>query len=105
MRVEAREALAERTEGRKEKILNLMNSEAVHDKELQACGVEDIKKGITSKNIEKLLDVSGRTARKYLNELESENKIKQIGDRGRGVYYTLNKLGKSLNKLGESLNT
>ena len=64
MQKEAREALAERTEKRKEKILYLMNSEVVHQEELKACGVEDIKKGITSLNIEKLLDVSGGTARK-----------------------------------------
>ena len=89
MRVEAREALTERTESRKQKILNLMDSEAVHQEELKACNVEDIKKGITSENVEKLLDVSNATARKYLNELESENKIKQIGDSGRDVYYTL----------------
>jgi Fic family protein len=90
MREEAREALTERTEKRKEKILNLMNSEAVHDEELKACNVADIKKGITCDNVEKLLDVSNATARKYLNELESENKIKQIGERGRDVYYILN---------------
>ena len=90
MRVEARAALRERTEGRKEKILYLMDNEAVHDEELKACGVVDIKKGITSLNVKRLLDVSGGTARKYLNELEAENKIKQIGRAGRDVYYTLN---------------
>lgn len=89
MQEEVREALTERTEKRKEKILNLMDSDAVHDSELQACGVKDIKKGITTENVEKLLDVSGGTARKYLNELESENKITQIGKSGRGVYYVL----------------
>ena len=89
MQSEAREALTERTEKRKEKILNLMNSEAVHDEELKTCGVTDIKKGITSKNVGKLLDVSGATARKYLNELEEEGKIKQIGKTGRDVHYTL----------------
>jgi len=89
MRTEAHEALSERTEERKEKILNLMNTEAIHQEELEACSVVDIKKGITSENVEKLLDVSGATARKYLNELEKENKIKQIGDSGRDVYYTL----------------
>ena len=90
MRVEAHIALTERTEKRKEKILYLMDNEAVHDEELKACGVVDIKKGITSLNVKKLLDVSGATARRYLNELESENKIKQIGKTGRAVYYTLN---------------
>ena len=89
MREDAREALTERTEKRKEKILYIMNNEVTHQEELKACGVEDIKKGITTENVEKLLDVSGGTARKYLNELEDENKIKQIGKTGRDVYYTL----------------
>ena len=89
IRKEAHEALTGRTEKRKEKILHLMNSEVVHQKELKACGVTDLKKGITSRNVEKLLDVSGGTARKYLNELESENKITQVGKTGRDVYYTL----------------
>ena len=89
IRAEAREALTERTEGRKEKILYLMNNEAVHQEELKACNVADLKKGITSENVAKFLDVSKKTARKYLNELEDENKIKQIGKTGREVYYVL----------------
>ena len=89
MRAEAHEALTERTENRKQKILELMKGEAIHQEELKKCNVADIKKGITSENVEKLFDVSNATARKYLNELESENKIKQIGERGRDVYYTL----------------
>jgi len=40
-------------------------------------------------DIEKLLDISDVTARKYLNELESEGKIKQIGEVGRNVHYVL----------------
>jgi Fic family protein len=67
-----------------------MKGEAIHQEELQRCNVDDIKKGITCDNVEKLLDVSNATARKYLNELEVENKIKQIGERGRDVYYILN---------------
>jgi len=51
--------------------------------------VVDRSPGITSDEVEKLLDVSDQTARKYLNELEDENKIEQVGDRGRGVYYIL----------------
>ena len=89
MRAEASEALAERTEKRKEKILDFIKSEAVHEEELKACNVADLKKGITSENVEKLLDVSNGTARKYLNELEDKNKIKQIGKTGRDVYYVL----------------
>ena len=91
VQLEARKALSERTEKRKERVLHLMNSEAVHQNELKACGVSDLKKGITSLNVKKLLGVSRATARKYLNELEDENKIKQIGERGRNVYYVLNR--------------
>lgn len=90
MREEAKEALAERTEKRKEKILEMMRNAAVHQKELETCDVVDHKSGITRADVEKLLDVSEGTARKYLNELESENKIKQVGDTGRDVYYILN---------------
>lgn len=89
MREGAMEALTERTEKRKEKILYILENEATHQEELSACGVDDIAKGITTANVEKLLDVSGATARKYLNELEAENKIKQIGTTGKDVYYTL----------------
>jgi len=90
MRKEAQEALTERTEKRKEKILDFMKNESIHQKELQACGVTDLKNGITRADVEKLFEVSGGTARKYLNELESEEKIMQIGDSGRGVRYVLN---------------
>jgi len=104
IREEAHQALTERTEKRKEKILNLMNTEAVHDEELKVCMDQDPKhsrsvgqdpkptvgqEGITTENVEKLLDVSGATARKYLNELEDEGKIKQNGKTGKDVYYTL----------------
>ncbi len=81
--------LRERTEQRKERILNFMNIDAVHEEELKACNVVDIKEGVTSDNVAKLLGVSNITARRYLNELESENKIKQHGERGRNVFYTL----------------
>jgi len=55
MRVEAHEALNERTEERKQKILNLMNSEEVHQEELEACNVVDVRKGITSENMKNYL--------------------------------------------------
>ena len=90
MRKDAKEAFNERTEKRKERILKFMENESAHDEELKTCNLENHKKGIVCADVEKLLDVSGGTARKYLNELESENKIKQIGKTGRDVYYTLN---------------
>lgn len=45
---------------------------------------------ITNNDIESLLSVSDSTATTYLDELEKEGKIKQIGDEGRGVFYELN---------------
>ncbi len=44
---------------------------------------------ITNNDIEKLLGVSDATATRYLNELEKEEKIKQIGTVGHAVYYRL----------------
>lgn len=44
---------------------------------------------ITNNDVEKLLEVSDATATRYLNELEKEQKIKQIGTVGHAVYYYL----------------
>jgi len=46
---------------------------------------------ITNDEIEELFSVSNTTAYNYLEELEKEKKIKQVGKKGRGVYYTLHK--------------
>ena len=42
---------------------------------------------ITNNDVEKLLGVSDATATRYLNELEKEQKIKQIGTVVHAVYY------------------
>ncbi len=89
MRAESQEALKERTEERKKKILEMMAREEEHQKALLGCDLEVVTKGIESSDVEELLGVAGVTARKYLNELEKENKIRQVGERGRGVYYVL----------------
>lgn len=44
---------------------------------------------VTNNDIEKLLGVSDATATRYLNELEKEEKVEQIGTTGRGVEYRL----------------
>ncbi|MFC1623503.1 winged helix-turn-helix transcriptional regulator [Patescibacteria group bacterium] len=46
-------------------------------------------KRIANNDVEKLLKVSDATATRYLNELEKEQKIKQIGTVGHAVYYRL----------------
>ena len=42
---------------------------------------------ITNNEIEKLLSVSDATATRYLNELEKEGRVKQVGATGHAVYY------------------
>jgi len=82
-------ALEERTESRKNRILKYIEKEMNHQEQLQHCnlGVEVV--GVSREEIEKLLDVSDNTARKYLNELEDEGKVKQLEERGNNVTYIL----------------
>src|SRR5690606_33003762 len=47
------------------------------------------KKQITNDDVEDLLGVSHATATNYLDELELEEKIRQVGRTGRSVYYEL----------------
>lgn len=44
----------------------------------------------TNNEIEKLLGVSDASVTSYLDELEKESKVRQIGQAGSGVYYELN---------------
>lgn len=43
---------------------------------------------ITNNDVEKLLHVSDATATRYLNILEREGAIRQVGKTGSTVYYT-----------------
>lgn len=42
---------------------------------------------VTNDDVEKLLGVSDATATRYLEELEKEGKVRQVGTEGRFVYY------------------
>lgn len=44
---------------------------------------------ITNNDVERLLGVSDATATRYLEELEKEGKVRQVGETGKGVYYVL----------------
>jgi Fic family protein len=46
---------------------------------------------ITNNDIENLLGVSDATAERYLNELEAEGELVQVGGTGRGVKYSIKK--------------
>ena len=47
----------------------------------------DEKGKIANDDVEKALGVSDATATRYLNELEKEGRIRQVGSTGRFVYY------------------
>ena len=47
----------------------------------------EAQKSITNDAVENLLLVSDATATRYLDELEKEGKIKQVGKTGKGVFY------------------
>jgi Fic family protein len=44
-------------------------------------------KRVTNDDIQKLLDVSDSTATRYLEEIEKDGLIRQVGDTGSGVFY------------------
>ena len=79
MQEDSREALSERTEDRKEKILGMMEDKKNGKGGFSGCSVEEGKEGIVRTDVEKLLDVSRNTADKYLDELEKDGKVEQVG--------------------------
>ncbi len=44
---------------------------------------------VVNNDVEELLGVSDATATRYLDELEKENKVEQVGVTGNAVYYVL----------------
>lgn len=48
------------------------------------------KKKLSNKDVQKLLGVSEATVTRYMEELQKERKIEQIGKTGRSVYYRIN---------------
>ena len=44
-------------------------------------------RSIVNNDVEKILGVSDATATRYLDELEKEGKIRQVGKTGKHVYY------------------
>jgi len=87
MRVEAKKALGNRTEERKAKIVQLIKDTVENQFQLEECSGMITPRGISRVDVENLLDVSSTTARRYLNVLEEENIILQIGESGKDVRY------------------
>ncbi|MBI2355702.1 MAG: hypothetical protein HYV13_00665 [Candidatus Doudnabacteria bacterium] len=73
--------------GRDENEVNLMRAEEHRknlDRILASFGAND---EITNDMVEKMLGVSNTSAERYLDELEKQGKLRQIGRTGRSVTY------------------
>lgn len=70
--IKARAKIQERKQKKLDKIMAMFNA----------------KPKITNKDIQKLLRISSATSTRYLDILEKQNKIKQIGSTGKAVFYT-----------------
>lgn len=68
---QAHKKIQERKEMNKERIMKLFEN----------------KERITNNDVESSLLIADSTVTNYIDELEREGKIKQIGTEGRGVYY------------------
>jgi hypothetical protein len=71
--------------------LKLANETRQEKKREKIDGILDLfakQTNLTNDEVEKLLHVSDATATRYLETLEKEGKIKQVGKTGKGVSYT-----------------
>ncbi len=50
-------------------------------------GILETQTPLTNNHIEQLLSISDATTTRYLDELEKEGKIRQVGKTGKHVYY------------------
>jgi len=72
---------------------SLINKFFSRQQEEKGRGLEKIsdllgeKSQITNNDVQKLLGVSDATATRYLDELEKEGKLRQVGKTGKHVYY------------------
>lgn len=77
---EYNQKLQEKKEQLKEKILEMFRSSPPSRKASA--------RRVSNKEVAKALNVSCASARRYLDELENEGKIKQVGKVGKYVYYS-----------------
>ena len=73
-------ARRQKVEEAKEKIMQLLESSS-------AKASEDGQARITNDDVEKMLGVSNNTVIRYLDELEKEGKLRQVGETGKYTYY------------------
>lgn len=84
------EPLADWQAERREENLKLANKTRMEKKRKKIDAILDLfakQTNLTNDEAEKLLHVSDATATRYLETLEKEGKIKQVGKTGRSVKY------------------
>ncbi|MCR4311054.1 MAG: DeoR family transcriptional regulator [Candidatus Taylorbacteria bacterium] len=68
---------------------NVERRKGVEEQKAKIVDLLNTKGEIQNNDVETLLGISDATATRYLNELEQEGKVEQIGGTGRGVSYRL----------------
>ena len=57
------------------------------EKKQKLIGMLQVQSKVSNSDVQKLLDVSDATATRYLDELEEEGLVRQVGEAGHQVYY------------------
>ena len=75
--------------GRKKKIglIEKQRREKERDKEAILGILNEVESPLTNNLIEQYLSISDATATRYLEELEKEGRVRQVGQTGSGIYY------------------
>ncbi|MEK7658854.1 MAG: winged helix-turn-helix domain-containing protein [Patescibacteria group bacterium] len=79
--VEYNQKMQDRKNKLKEKILELLKNKSFDP-------AQDAQARISNHEITKALNISSASAKRYLDELENDGRLKQVGKAGRKVYYS-----------------
>ena len=74
------------SQNKKESLIERETKEKEKNKQ-SILGILETQTPLTNNHVEQLLGISDATATRYLEELEKEGKIRQVGKTGRYVYY------------------
>ncbi|MEK9159082.1 MAG: helix-turn-helix domain-containing protein [Patescibacteria group bacterium] len=77
---------ADQTAGPASTLIGRQAEEKKRNKEA-LLGILETQTPLTNNHVEQLLGVSDATATRYLEELEKEGKVRQVGTTGQAVYY------------------
>ncbi len=75
--------------GRKKKLGLIARQKQEKERDKEAIlGLLETQGSLTNNHIEQMLGIPDSTATRYLEELEKEGKVRQVGKTGHAVYYT-----------------